>query len=255
MSDQALLNLDGKTATLTLNRPDARNACSIGLLDAAHARLDELGDADGVRVLTVTGAGRAFCAGMDLKQVVIDKAAGGSGDPELPRRLLGSLGRLTLRLRALPCVTLAKVNGAAIGGGCGLACACDVAITHADAKLGFPEVDLGLCPAVVAPWVVRKLGAGRARKVLLMGGIMSGTDAHALGIVDTLVPNHVALDAAAAEIAGRLAKGGAHALAATKRLLNELDGSGDADLIERGADLSASVLARAEAQRILQERL
>ncbi len=255
MTDLATLTTDGPTATLALNRPDARNACSIELLDAAHARLDDLGDASGVRVLTITGTGRAFCAGMDLKQVIIDESMGGSGDPGLPRRLLGSLGRFTLRLRALPCVTLAKVNGAAIGGGCGLACCCDIAVSHADAKLGFPEVDLGLCPAVVAPWVVRKLGAGRARRVLLMGGVMSGAEALGAGIVDQLAPDRDALDTLAHDVATRLAKGGPHALAATKRLLNELDGSLDADLIERGADLSASVLARADAQEILAARL
>ncbi len=255
MTDLATLTADGPTATLALNRPDARNACSIELLDAAHARLDELGDASGVRVLTITGTGRAFCAGMDLKQVIIDEAKGGCGDPELPRRLLGSLGEFTLRLRALPCVTLAKVNGAAIGGGCGLACCCDVAISHADAKLGFPEVDLGLCPAVVAPWVVRRLGAGRARRVLLMGGVMSGAEALDVGIVDQIAPDRDGLEALADEVASRLAKGGPHALAATKNLLNELDGSLDADLIERGADLSASVLARPEAQEILAARL
>lgn len=255
MTGLASLTVTGERATLTLDRADQRNALSLGLLDALHARLDELGSAPGVRVLTVTGAGKTFCAGMDLKQVVIDAASGGSGDPALPHRLLSSLGRLTLRLRALPCVVLAKVNGGAIGGGCGLVCVADVAITHADAKLGFPEVDLGLCPAVVAPWVVRKIGAGRARRVLLMGGVMSGAEAHAVGLVDHVAPSRDALDALGEEVAQRLASAGPAALAATKRLLNELDGSMDADLVERGAALSASVLSRPEAQAALIARL
>lgn len=255
MTPLATLTIDGPRAILTLERTEQRNALSLDLLDALHARMDELERAGDVRVVTITGSGRAFCAGMDLKQVIIDAGKGGSGDPGLPHRLLSSLGRFTHRVRALPAVTLAKVNGAAIGGGCGLACVCDVAVTHADAKLGFPEVDLGLCPAVVAPWVVRKLGAGRARRVLLMGGVMSGADAHALGIVDEVAPTREALDELAGSIGERLASGGAWALAATKQLLNELDGSIDADVLERGARLSADVLATPEAQAALIARL
>ena len=83
-------------------------------------------------------------------------------------------------------MTVAKVNGAAIGGGCGLACVCDLAVTHADARLGFPEVDLGLCPAVVAPWVVKKIGQGPARAMLLRGGVMTGEEAYSRGLVDVL---------------------------------------------------------------------
>jgi len=255
MSELATLTIETPRATLTIDRPEQRNALSIELLDALHARMDELERTPGVQVVTITGAGRAFCAGMDLKQVILAAADGGSGDPDLPHRLLASLGRFTLRVRALPAVTVARVNGAAIGGGCGLACVCDVAVTHADAKLGFPEVDLGLCPAVVAPWVVRKVGAGRARRVLLMGGVMSGADAHALGLVDLLAPTRDGLDAACLELVERLASGGARALAATKALLNELDGSVDGALVERGARLSAEVLATPEAQAALKARL
>src|SRR5262249_19360012 len=153
-------------AVLKLNRPDARNALSQELLAALNTKLDDLLQHTGVTVLTVTGEGKSFCAGMDLKAVL--------SDDELPGKLLMAIAEVTLKLRALPMVPVAKVNGAAIGGGCGLACVCDIAITHADSKMGFPEVDLGVCPAVVAPWLVKKVGAGRARQVLLSGGLMSG---------------------------------------------------------------------------------
>jgi len=249
MHDAATLTIEGPIATLTLNRPDQRNALSVELLAALHARIDELEKADAVRVLVVTGAGRAFCAGMDLKQVTITDGVDWPGG-----RLLEALGRLTLRLRALPMAILASVNGAAIGGGCGLACVADVAITHADAKVGFPEVDLGICPAVVAPWVVRRLGMGMARKVLLTGGLMSGTDAHAIGLVDHLAADRDALAADTAAIADRLAAGGAKAMRATKALLNDLDGSLNEALILRGAALSAEVLATPEAQAALRAR-
>lgn len=255
MSDLAVLAIDSPRAVLTINRPDSRNALSIDLLEALHARVDELArhaeqtpPEKRVRVVTITGSGKAFCAGMDLKQVI--------GDPTgaAPRRLLGTLAELCIKVRALPMVTIAAVNGAAIGGGCGLTTVCDFAITHADSKMGFPEVDLGVCPAVVAPWLVRKIGAGRARSVLLRGGLMSGREACELGLVSECVETREELMTAAEKLAERLAAGGAAALVATKGLLNELDGSLDRELAAKAAELSASVLMTPEAQAMLKAK-
>jgi methylglutaconyl-CoA hydratase len=251
MAALALLQFSGPIATLTLNRPEARNALSIELLGAMHDCLDDVQDRDDVVVLLVTGAGRAFCAGMDLKAVTSDEGLK-AGEP---LKLLSALADFTLRLRALPTITVAKVNGAAIGGGCGLATVCDIAITHADSKMGFPEVDLGVCPAVVAPWLVRRVGAGRARHVLLSGGVFSGQRAFELGIVDRLVPTAADLEGAADQLARGIAAGGPNALRATKALLNELDGSIDGVAVRRGAELSAQVLSTPEAQRTLRARL
>jgi enoyl-CoA hydratase/carnithine racemase len=255
MNELATLDINGPVATVTINRPEQRNAMSIEMLEGLHACIDRLEEEPGVTVTVITGAGRAFCAGMDLKQVIIDKDSGGSGEPMLPRRLLTSLGRLTVRIRCLESVVVAKVNGAAIGGGCGLACVADLVVTHADAKLGFPEVDLGLCPAVVAPWLVRKIGGGPARAVLLQGGVMSGARAHEIGIADVVCPDRDALDAATDGVVHRYTDAGPEALRATKSLLNDLDRSRDMDLMLRGAQLSASVLATEEAQANLVARL
>jgi methylglutaconyl-CoA hydratase len=252
MTELALLTFDGPIATLTLNRPGAHNAMSIDLLAGLHAQLDELeSDPRGAHVLVLTGAGRSFSAGMDLKAVLIEA----SGDPTLGKKLLTGLAELTLRLRALPMVTVASVNGAAVGGGCGLTCVCDVTLTHADAKLGFPEVDLGLCPAVIAPWVVRKLGPSRARYAMLMGGTMSGEEAHAIGLADAIAEDREGLGELTLATAERLASGGPLALCATKSLLNRLDGSLDRDVVLRGAELSASVLATPQAQAALKARM
>ena len=252
MPDQATLTIEGPVATLTLNRPDAHNALSIDMLKDAHASMDELDpltkSGDAPTVLVVTGAGRSFCAGMDLKEVIIED------DPTLPQQLLESLARLTHRIRNLPMVVVGRVNGAAIGGGCGLVTVCDLAITHEDAKLGFPEVDLGLCPAVVTPWLVRKIGPGKARQVLLSGGLMSGTRAHELGIVTGTVPSRDELDDAVRKLTDTLATGGREALAATKKLLNTLDGSTDLNILLEAAKLSASVLATEDAQNRLKAR-
>lgn len=247
MPDLATLTFDGPIAELTLNRPDSRNALSPDLLAALHDRAGELAARPDVTVLRLTGAGKAFCAGMDLKLVL--------GDAPLAEQLLTSLADLTLKLRLLPMVLVAVVNGPAIGGGCGLVTVCDLAITFADNKMGFPEVDLGVCPAVVAPWLVRKIGFGPARRVLLSGGLMSGAQAHDLGIVSALVPTHAELQPAAATLVERLASGGPHALRATKSLLNDIDGSRDHAVLREAAALSARVLNTPETQSTLRRKL
>lgn len=243
----ATLEFQGPIATLTLRRPDARNSMSVELLTELEACVKSLASHREATVAIITGEGKSFCAGMDLKAVLDNN--------DLALILLTRLAELTHALRALPQVTIAKVNGAAIGGGCGLSTVCDVSVTHADAKLGFPEVDMGVCPAVVAPWLVRKVGAGRARAILLKGGLMSGTEALAQTLVNHCVPSAADLDGFVAEMAQRLALGGPNALAATKRLLNEIDGSNDLELLRRAAKLSADVLATTDAQARLRAKM
>jgi enoyl-CoA hydratase/carnithine racemase len=242
----ATLESSARIATLTINRPDSRNALSIDLLQALHERADELAARPDISVLIFTGAGKSFCAGMDLKAVL--------GDEKAPGILLNSLAEFCVKLRTLPMVVVGRINGAAIGGGCGLACVCDLAITHADSKMGFPEVDLGVCPAVVAPWLVRRVGPGKARQILLSGGLMSGQDAFNFGMVSHIVPTAADLDSAVTEITTRLATGGPAALRATKDLLNTLDDSANLTQARKGADLSAKVLALPEARAMLESK-
>ncbi len=246
----ATLSRDARTATLTLNRPEQRNALSPDLLRVLHEHIDALAvlpEDETPTVVAITGSGKAFCAGMDLKQVL--------GDHDLSAALLMSLAELTWKIRRLPAIVVGVVNGPAIGGGCGLVTVCDLALTYADNRLGFPEVDLGVCPAVVAPWLVRRIGAGRARRVLLSGGLISGAEAHALGIITELVPTRDDLGTASVTLIERLAKGAPKALRATKDLLNRLDGSEDLEVLREAARLSARVLATPETQAMLRARL
>src|SRR6185503_17389142 len=151
------------------------------------------------------------------------------------------------RIRRLSIPTIARVQGAAVGGGCGLMVVTDFAFTHPEAKVGYPEVDLGVCPAVVAPWLVRKIGAGRARAMLLAGGTMSGEAGYQAGLASHLVQQDQ-LESAPLELAAKLIKGGRHAMAVTKRWLNELDGSMEEAVFDKAAELSAQVIAGEEAQ-------
>lgn len=250
----ATLDVDGPVASLTINRPEQRNALSLDLIAALRDRVDELhtrtSRQDGPKVIVLRGEGRAFCAGMDLKAVLGASAA----DNSVAESLLGGLAELTLSIRGLPAVVIARVQGAAIGGGCGLTCVCDMSLTHDDAKVGFPEVDLAVCPAVVAPWVVRKVGPGRARQILLRGGLLSGAEGATLGLFDRSLPTIDELDTEIRTLAERIAGGGRLALQATKQLLNELDGSQDADVVRRGAATSARVVSSDEAQAALRAR-
>ncbi|MFT3685095.1 MAG: enoyl-CoA hydratase/isomerase family protein [Phycisphaerales bacterium] len=254
----ATLTIQARVATLTINRPEARNAMSMDLLSDLHKRVDELaamyktganGDIQGEPpiVCVIRGEGKAFCAGMDLKQVLgVEGAA---------QKLLLSLGELCHKVRMLPCVVVGHVNGPAIGGGCGLVTVCDLAITYADNKMGFPEVDLGICPAVISAWLVRKIGAGPARKVLLTGGLLSGKECADLGIVTGVVPTLDELPAAVDAVVNRLSGGSLNALAATKKLMNELDGSDNIEQARRAAELSARVISSPDSQALLRTKL
>jgi methylglutaconyl-CoA hydratase len=226
-------------ATLELARPEARNALSRELIAELGAAVDAIGRDASVRVLVLGGEGKSFCAGMDLKAVADDPIAMGE--------MLRALSRASRAIRRLSIPTIARVQGAAIGGGCGLMVVCDFAVTHAEAKLGYPEVDLGICPAVVAPWLMKKIGAGAARAMLLAGGTMSGEEGFRRGLATHLVAESD-LVATAQQLAERLAKGGPKALAATKHWLNELDGSLDDAIADEAAEISARIIAGDEAQ-------
>tara|TARA_B100000579_G_scaffold434814_1_gene456563 strand:- start:182 stop:916 length:735 start_codon:yes stop_codon:yes gene_type:complete len=225
--------------TMTLNRPSKRNALSLELIEAMHEKLDEVERDEVMRVFVLAGEGRAFCAGMDLRGVI--------DDPVKMQKMLRRLSEATKRIRCLPVPSIAIVQGAAVGGGCGLMVVCDFAFIHPEAKVGYPEVDLGVCPAVVAPWLIKKLGPGKARAMLLSGGTMSGEQGFQAGLATHLCEQDVLLESVQS-FAMNLAQGGKDAMATTKSWLNELDGSLDDDILRRAADLSAEIIAGDEAQ-------
>jgi methylglutaconyl-CoA hydratase len=244
MADLVQTAIDDGIATLTLNRPEARNALSFELIEAMNAALgplerDAAPGSGKTRVLILTGAGKSFCAGMDLKGVL--------SDPRKMGQMLMGLSVFLRRVRRLPIPTIARVQGAAVGGGCGLMVVPDFAFTHPESKVGYPEVDLGVCPAVVAPWLIKKIGAGRARAMLLAGGTMTGQQGFKSGLATHLVPQNE-LESATLDFARKLLAGGVHAMAVTKRWLNELDSSMDDAPLDKAAELSAQVIAGEEAQ-------
>ena len=147
------LAYDGGVATLTLNRPEKRNAISFELIDDLLGALDEVGKSQAT-ILIVTGAGKAFCSGMDLDNL---KALLGR-TPEQNLQDSGTMVRLFRSLYEFPKVTIAAVNGPAIAGGAGLALLCDFTLAVPEAKFGYTEVRIGFVPAIVSTFLLRQVG-------------------------------------------------------------------------------------------------
>ncbi|MFE3448594.1 enoyl-CoA hydratase-related protein [Nonomuraea sp. NPDC059194] len=202
-------------ATLTLDRPDAMNSLTVALKDALLGALREAAAADAVRAVLITGAGRAFCAGQDLREHAENLEAG--------RGLAG-----TVREHYNPIVELitgmdkpvvAAVNGVAAGAGASLAYACDLRIASERAKFAMAFAGIGLAPDSGASWTLQRLvGPGRAAELLLLGEPLDAARALELGLVTRVVPEGELLKAAH-ELAVRLAAGPTKAFAATKRAL------------------------------------
>ena len=185
-----------------------------------------------------------FCAGMDLKEVL--------NDPKAMSAMLHELGRFTIRLRQLKQPTIAKIQGAAIGGGCGLMTVCDFSWTHPESKIGYPEVSLGVCPAIVAPWLIKKIGPGRARALLLQGGTFTGQESYRIGL-STHIIKQEELEQSTTDFACNLKKGCSNAMQITKNWLNKLDGSLNQEAMSEAAELSAQVIQTKDAQERLKK--
>jgi|SRR5579863_1117365 len=220
-------------ATLTLNRPEKRNALSPEMIEELLAALDEL-EARPPRVVILTGTGKAFCAGMDLEalQALARRTPehhvlkGGVLKGGLPRASDANLAdsrrvaRLFRRIYDFPKPLIAAVNGAAIAGGCGIATLCDFTLAAPEAKFGYSEVRIGFMPALVAVFLIRQIGEKRARDLLLSGRTIDAAEAHRLGLVNEVVPLDKLLGRARA-LAEELSVSSPTSLAYTKRLLRE----------------------------------
>jgi methylglutaconyl-CoA hydratase len=225
---------DAKVATLTLNRPDKRNAISFELIDDLLRALDEIAKSD-VVVLLLTGAGKAFCSGMDLENL---KALVGR-TPEQNVQDSETMVRLFRSLYEFPKVTIAAVNGAAIAGGTGLALLCDFTLAVPEAKFGYTEVRIGFVPAIVSTFLLRQLPEKQARDLLLTGRLFEAEEALRLGLISEIVSGDK-LMGRARELAAKLIENSAASLRATKRLLTqqavaELDAQIDAAIRENAA--------------------
>jgi methylglutaconyl-CoA hydratase len=213
----ATLNLacDEPLVILTLNRPDKRNAISYELIDELLRALQEA-EKSAAQVLILTGAGKAFCSGMDLDNLrsITQRT------PEENRADSETMARLFRSLYDFPKVTIAAVNGPAIAGGCGLATLCDFTLASTEAKFGYTEVRIGFVPAIVSTFLLRQIGEKHARDLLLTGRIISADEAFRMGLVNEIVAPDRLLERAR-KLAATLMQNSPASLLATKRLLRK----------------------------------
>jgi methylglutaconyl-CoA hydratase len=228
------LTYNSGMATITLNRPEKRNAISFELIDDLLGALKEVKDSNAL-VLILTGEGKAFSSGMDLENL---KALIG----RLPEQNLQdseTMVRLFRSLYEFPKVTIAAVNGSAIAGGTGLALLCDFTLAVPEAKFGYTEVRIGFVPAIVSTFLLRQVGEKQARDLLLTGRIIGTEEALRMGLINEIVAPENLMERAR-ELAAQLMENSPTSLRATKQLLTdharaELDEQIDAAVRENAA--------------------
>lgn len=207
---------DRGVVTLTMDRPGVRNAFDDGLVAALTAAAGDLAEDPGARVVVLMGAGGTFSAGADLAWMRAMTAWSQDENLADARRL----DDLLRALWDLPLPLVGRVEGHALGGGCGLVAACDVVVAADDARFGFPEVGLGLAPAVISPYVVRTVGSSFARAAFVTGERFGATRAYEVGLVHRVVPA-AEVDAAVTAVVERCLAAGPRAVAAAKALVED----------------------------------
>jgi methylglutaconyl-CoA hydratase len=234
VTDVLLSSLEAGVLTLTLNRPAKRNALNAELIARLHESLEQADLDAGVRVLVLRGAGKDFCAGADLDELLAS-AERTLGDNEASAL---RLGRVFLRLRELPKPVVAVVHGRALAGGAGLATACDLTLAGHSSQFGYPEIQRGFAPAMVMALLRRMVGEKVALDLALTGRVLSADEARALGLVTRVVQDGE-LDSQAVTLAGQLAGLSSSALGLTKKLLYQLDGLSLDEGVALGARINA----------------
>jgi methylglutaconyl-CoA hydratase len=244
MSDSLQLHRDGVVARLRLDRPDVHNAFDAGLIGDLTSALQAIGADDGVRVVVLEGAGTSFSAGADLQWM---RGMASASEAENRDDAL-ALARLMRTLDGLPKPTIARVHGAAFGGGVGLVACCDIAIGVPGAKFGLTESRLGLLPAVISPYVVQAIGARQARRWFATAEIFDAAEALRIGLLHQVVAADQ-LDAAVLRQVDLLAKAGPVATASAKSLVRDIAKAGDPTQVdEANADLIARLRVSPEGQ-------
>ena len=222
MSDALHLHRDGPVARLRMSRAQVHNAFDAGLVAGLTAALGEIAADANTRVLVLEAEGPSFSAGADLNWM---RGMAAAGEAENRADSL-ALARLMRMLDELPKPTVARVQGAAFGGGVGLVACCDIAIGVPEAKFGLTESKLGLLPAVISPYVIAAIGARHARRYFASAEIFDATEALRIGLLHQVVPAD-ALDAAVQRQVGLLLKAGPIASALAKQLVRDVGSHAD----------------------------
>jgi methylglutaconyl-CoA hydratase len=233
-AERVLADLSGGLLTLTLNRPEKRNALDSLMVGALQQQLDRAELDAEVRVVVLRGAGRDFCAGADLAELLesVDRS------PEDNAAHAQQLGNVFVTMRKLPKSVVAVVHGRALAGGCGLATACDLVLAHADASFGYPEVKRGFVPAMVIAMLHRAVGEKVAYDLVGTGHVLTAAEALQVGLVSRVIAAD-GFDAGVGEILQGMAASSPSAVALIKRQLYEVEGRSFEQAIALGAKVNA----------------
>ena len=232
-------------AHVTINRPHRGNAFDQTTIAALREAFETLHGADQVRMVFVRGAGGTFCSGPDIEWMrdSVDWTEADNRDDAY------QLARMLKVVHDVPVLTVALVEGAAVGGGAGLVAACDVAIAVRTTKFAFSEVTLGLTPAVISPYVVDAIGPRNARALFCAGAVFDADRAFAIGLVQEVVDDAAALEAAQARLVGQIMAAAPGAARETRRLVQDVHGRAiDDGLMQDTARRFARRRVSAEAQ-------
>jgi methylglutaconyl-CoA hydratase len=245
-----LTTREGAVATVTLNLPDVRNAMGPALIAGLTEAFTVLAADDGCRVVVLTGAGSAFCAGADLAWMQASRdltEAENVADAGLAQAMLEAVD-------TCPKAVIARVNGPAMGGGAGLVACADIAVAADDARFAFSEARLGLIPAMISPYVLRAIGPGQTRALFTSARVFDAAEALRLGLVHEVVPGD-RLDETVVAWARALLDTGPQAVAECKRLVRDASaGLSLPDLAERIARARASAEGQEGVGAFLEKR-
>jgi methylglutaconyl-CoA hydratase len=236
-------SLEDRVASVTLDRPEVHNAFNEVMIAELTAVFKKVSEDESVRVVVLTGNGKSFSAGADLNWM--KKMINYSYEQNLEDSL--KLAELFFLMYSLPKPIIARVNGAAIGGGTGLVAVCDIAVAADSAKFSLSEVKLGLVPACISPYVIRKVGEGRCREFFLTGERLTAKRALEAGLVNHVVSLEE-LDQAVQEKVDQLISSGPKALAMCKELLKNVPGMSFDEAKTYTADMIASMRIGDEGQ-------
>jgi methylglutaconyl-CoA hydratase len=206
--------------TVTMNRPEKKNAFNAELIGALRETFETLRDQETIRVVFLRGAGGTFSAGADLEWMrdAADHTEDDNRDDAMQMAIM------LKHLYDIPALTVALVEGGGFGGGAGLAAACDMAIAVQGAKFAFSEVKLGLIAATISPYVVAAIGPRKARRLFATGQVFDAAFAREIGLIDEIVPDAAALEAAQAKIAADILACAPGAVGESKKLVAHIIG-------------------------------
>ncbi len=230
---------------ITINRPEKKNAFDAATIAALHEAFETLHGADHVRLVFLRGAGGTFCAGADLGWM---RDAADWSEGENREDAMG-LAKMLKSLHDVPALTVALVEGAAMGGGAGLVAACDMAVAVKGAKFAFSEVRLGLIPATIAPYVIEAVGARTARRLFATAEAFDADAAAAFGLVDRVLDSADGIDGVVSDLSASMKACAPGAVGDAKRLVHEVAGQKvDRGLMEETARRIARARVSEEGQ-------